>query len=277
MNKRLIFAMVLLSLPFAAFAEPKQPTGRWTVDIAGNECLLIRPYGTPADPSFLAVSKAPMDGGSQFTILYNRDWRNLENGPATVSFDGGPPTEANFSAMLLLNRSKSLQVKTLRSVTVSQDKDASQKFARDAQSVSIDAPKEFSGSFALPDQTAALRELDDCAQKLGVRWGYSIEEQKRLRVPSQHPGGLGKIFSYTDYPSGAVRRNEMGRVRVRVSVDDTGKPTDCAVLSSSGSGDLDTTTCTIIRHRAKFTPAIDVDGKPVRSVYVSTINWIMAG
>ena len=273
----LAFALMTAPGDAATSAGPKQPTGPWRVDVAGNECLLIRPYGTSADPLFLAVSSAPMDGGSQFTILYKRDWRNLEHGPAIVVFDGGPPIEANFSAKLLLSRSKALKVDTLRSVSVSQDKDASEKFAREAVSVSIEAQMEFSGTFALPNQTAALRELGACVAKLGVEWGYSLDEQKRLSVPAKHPGGLSRIFNYKDYPPGAVRRNEMGLVRARIRVDDRGNPSECAVLNSSGSGELDTATCTIIRHRARFTPALDVDGKAVRSVYIANVNWLMAG
>ena len=279
MGTRLIFAMALVSLPLqrAAAAEPKRPTGPWTVDIAANECLLIRPYGTPSKPLFLAVSKAPMDSGSQFTILYNRDWANLETGDATISFDGGPSIRAKFASMLLKVSSKSLKVDRLRSVTIGQDTEKPEPLAREASAVSIVVPKEMTANFALPDQAAALKELNDCATKLGVQWGYPFEEQRRLAEFSKHPGGLGRLFSADDYPPAALRRDEMGRVRVRIRVSDAGEPADCTVTGSSGSADLDKATCDIIRTRAKFTPAVDVDGKPVRSVYTSTVNWVLVG
>ena len=247
------------------------------MDVAANECLLIRPYGTPTKPLFLAVSKAPMDSGSQFTILYDRDWANLATGDATISFDGGPSIRAKFASMLLKVSSKSLRVDRLRSVTMGQDSEKPEPLARDASAVSIIVPKEMSANFALPDQVAALKDLNDCATKLGVQWGYPVEEQSRLAEFSKYPGGLGRLFSADDYPPAALQRGEMGRVRVRIRVSDAGAPVDCTVIGSSGSSDLDNGTCNVIRTRAKFTPAVDVDGKPVRSVYTSTVNWVLVG
>lgn len=277
--------MLFRNLAIAAFAfsSPttaqvvKQPTGPWVVHVAANQCLLIHPYGSPTNPLYLAVSKAPMSDGSEVTILYKRGSSELRQGKATISFDGRPSIEVDYSALLLVNRSRALEVATLRSVTMSQDTENPEPLARDAKTVSIAVPKELSAMFALPDQGVALEQLNSCAMKLGAEWGYSLEEQRRLARHSTHPGGLGRLFSAHDYPKDAHWRGEMGRVRVRIRISDAGKPIDCTTLNSSGSESLDNATCDIILKRSKFRPALDVDGKNVRSVHTATVNWLLTG
>jgi TonB family protein len=78
-----------------------------------------------------------------------------------------------------------------------------------------------------------------------------------------------------DYPPAALRAEESGTVGFRLEVDETGKVTDCAVTSSSGSALLDATTCQLLKRRAAFYPAVDSDGTPAKSAYVSRLKWII--
>jgi protein TonB len=59
-------------------------------------------------------------------------------------------------------------------------------------------------------------------------------------------------------------------------VDEAGKVAGCDVLSPSGIPALDIMGCQVIRNRARFTPALDATGKPVRSTVVTPpIIWSM--
>lgn len=86
-------------------------------------------------------------------------------------------------------------------------------------------------------------------------------------------GGIGQWFGADAYPPDAMRAHEQGRVGVRVNVDETGKPINCAVASSSGSFALDSGTCTIAMANMTFTPATDAEGKPVAGVYPFAVRW----
>ena len=46
---------------------------------------------------------------------------------------------------------------------------------------------------------------------------------------------------------------------------------------TSGSAVLDAMTCIVLRQRAKFKPARDVDGKPVHSYYDQRVTWQIPG
>jgi protein TonB len=92
--------------------------------------------------------------------------------------------------------------------------------------------------------------------------------------PAQAKTDLRRYFSDEDYPDTALRAEEQGTVRVSIVVGASGRATDCSVTSSSGSPALDRATCTIIRSRARFTPATDETGSPVSSTISSPpIVW----
>jgi TonB family protein len=58
-----------------------------------------------------------------------------------------------------------------------------------------------------------------------------------------------------DYPAGARRDGEEGRVRVTVAVDPEGQPTGCQTFESSGSWSLDSGTCHVFLSKGRFTAA----------------------
>lgn len=76
-----------------------------------------------------------------------------------------------------------------------------------------------------------------------------------------------------DYPPAALRAAQQGMVRFELKVSDAGIATDCNITRSSGSPALDTTTCALMRERARFEPAHDADGRAVASVYKGLVRW----
>lgn len=66
-----------------------------------------------------------------------------------------------------------------------------------------------------------------------------------------------------DYPRAARRTGSEGAVTVRFTVGTGGRATGCAVVQSSGSAELDDTTCRLIETRYRYRPARDGDGRPI--------------
>jgi TonB family protein len=76
-----------------------------------------------------------------------------------------------------------------------------------------------------------------------------------------------------DYPPAALRAGQQGTTSVTLRVDDKGLPTGCRVKGSTASALLDQTTCTLLMARARFTPALDAEGRPTSSEYESRYRW----
>lgn len=99
-------------------------------------------------------------------------------------------------------------------------------------------------------------------------------EPKRIE-PARAKANLASYVSDEDYPSSAVRNEEQGTTRFRLTVGANGRVTECSVTSSSGSAALDATTCKLMRQRAKFTPAMDSSGSPTGDTVASAIRWVL--
>jgi protein TonB len=93
--------------------------------------------------------------------------------------------------------------------------------------------------------------------------------------PARAKANLASYVSDEDYPSNAVRNEEQGTTRFRLAVGPDGKVRDCTVTASSGSSALDSTTCKLMRQRARFTPARNDRGEPTGDTVASAIRWVL--
>lgn len=97
--------------------------------------------------------------------------------------------------------------------------------------------------------------------------------EPRTVKPARAKANLASYVSDSDYPSTAARNEEQGTTRFKLAVGPDGKVKDCTVTSSSGSSALDSTTCKLMRQRARFTPAKDNMGEPTGDTVASAIRW----
>ena len=92
----------------------------------------------------------------------------------------------------------------------------------------------------------------------------------KAAVPKGRPGDWA---SDNDYPSRALQLSQEGTTGFHLSLGSDGKVTSCEITKSSGSPELDKTTCDLMRRRARFTPAMDGDGNPATGNYSSSVRW----
>lgn len=93
--------------------------------------------------------------------------------------------------------------------------------------------------------------------------------------PARARANLASYVSDEDYPSSAARNEEQGTTRFKLVVGADGRVKDCTVTSSSGSSALDSTTCRLMRQRAKFTPAKNNRGEPTTDTVSNAIRWVL--
>lgn len=76
-----------------------------------------------------------------------------------------------------------------------------------------------------------------------------------------------------DFPRELGEAGIGGTVAVIYTVEPDGRATNCRVTDSSGSPELDETTCRLIEQRFRFDPSRDGRGRPVRSRIVQDHVW----
>src|SRR3954471_8650405 len=121
---------------------------------------------------------------------------------------------------------------------------------------------------------ALLKGLQECTVDLQQYWNGSGEKVDIVATPPK--GDLRALFSADDYPADAVYRNQGGSSQFLLLIDEKGLVAGCHVQKPSGIPVLDAMGCQVLRRRAKFTPARDRNGKPVRStVTTPPVVWRM--
>jgi periplasmic protein TonB len=89
---------------------------------------------------------------------------------------------------------------------------------------------------------------------------------------AQPKGNPGNWANTDDYPSRALQQEREGTTGFRVTVGTDGRVIDCQITQSSGHPDLDAATCTNVKRRARFSPALQ-NGQPVQGSYSNRVRW----
>jgi TonB family protein len=89
-------------------------------------------------------------------------------------------------------------------------------------------------------------------------------------VPTGNPG---LWVTTNDYPAFALSEGREGVVGFSLTIGLDGRVKTCNITSSSGSPDLDSTACTLIAQRARFTPATNEQGKAQTGRYANRVRW----
>jgi periplasmic protein TonB len=78
-----------------------------------------------------------------------------------------------------------------------------------------------------------------------------------------------------DYPRDAALAGTTGTVAVRYLVQPDGHVGECRIARSSGSAELDATTCRLIQQRFRFEPSRDARGRKVPAWVVESHEWVI--
>ncbi len=140
-------------------------------------------------------------------------------------------------------------------------------------------PKQVKSDRQAP-QVTARDDYDDAGESQGDDASTAPYPDRVSAAPSgpspAMPRGNPASWSTTnDYPTRALREERSGTTSFRVTIGPDGRVTDCVIVGSSGSPDLDQATCSNVTRRARFTPATDAEGNPTTGSYASRIRWLI--
>lgn len=265
--KRILGAVALLSAlgtTPARAAEPLQPTGKWNVDFGDAHCTAVRTYGPLDKPLTLAFKSAPIGDVMQLTVVRSARGNEMNQYPGTMTVDRSAPVAVSFLG-------HPADAGKLRVTSV---KLTSGNFApiRTATSVRLRAPSEIDTTFALSNMSQVADTLDRCVLDLRVVWHVG-EHAAKLKQAAVTLQPLQKLFSSEDYPRVALNNDGTGMVQAMLLISATGRIASCMVTETSGHASLDAQTCIILARRARFAPAIGLDGKPANSATTARIRW----
>jgi TonB family protein len=268
-----LFAQATLSAPAAAASSeaadgPLQAVKPWVLDYADSQCAAGRDYGDPEKPITLIIRPVPMGETYELQLIRkNAGPSSAEEGAGSVDFGAGPIAG---SVLHFGSVADKLDIFQFRMAT------AQIQQARSASKVTFRTAHRPDATFSLTSMAALLSGLEECNKDLRRYW--NVDNKTGINVTKPAGGDVRRIFTDSDYPDDALLETKEGTAQFLLFIDTGGKVAACNVLKPSGVALLDAMGCQVIRKRAKFAPARDAGGKPVRDSYVTPpVAWRISG
>lgn len=277
--------LFLSSQALAADFEGK--FGGWEVHSNDDNCTAIKEFEGPGDTQF---SLLKFTDGRVGAVIWNFNW----------SAKKGEQYDVALSLAERTYRGTGVGVENIihKGFALGLDSAFATDFAK-GSSLHVFLGTNRIDQLSLDGTAAAMAAVDRCLNKLRARiaeaerekarWAHlpedpfaSPEPQAKETAPlldgsvvkGPKPRGIsGSWANANDYPSRALREEREGVTKFTLTVGPDGRATSCVVTGSSGSADLDATTCSLNMRRARFDPATDQNGGPVPSEWSSATRW----
>lgn len=261
----LAFVPVAAALSAAAAPLPLlQPTGKWKLEYGPSACAAVRLYAGAKGPITLGFRPSPNGTVVRLVVL------RAGKGPAGMQFPVKTnivPDAAKTTGLHFGPKGEKRQI-----VWINVPRTSLETLRRTGELSLNGGP--LKARFALPIFGQLLDGLDACNADLRRYWNVG-EHAAAIAKPAEPLKPLATYFSSGDYPAQAYQDDASGRSQIMMMIDEAGALKDCMVEETSGIAVLDAQTCILLHERAKFRPALDDAGKPVRSVLTQRVHWKM--
>lgn len=270
----------------AVFLTPSSP---WNVDYAEQKCRLARVFGEGENRHLLFFEQAAPAAWFGLSVA----------GPALDRFSSSRPIMVQFGQAQKPFKTEPFfgKIETFGTAIIylgldmfsEDDSDDTENIADEprtslpeidiTQAESVDTLSFSQRGRNITLQTgnlaAPIGALNTCAQDLLRDWGLDVDRHRKVtRYPEwTNRSAVAKRIA-ASYPSSAVRIGEQAIIRMRVIVDADGSVADCNIENATDVERLQSPACEMMQ-MAKFEPALDSDGQPMRSFYITQIVYQM--
>lgn len=277
----------------AAKAKPLSPVSNWALDYGENQCRLARIFGTDDDQHLLYIDQgwpghsfSLSFAGSSFK-RYRRDARaqiGLQSDAPMLRFRLPPVGEmGRFGPAVILasvgvSSGKDSAIPRLRVGTSDEPTPTSLVSAAldPSEGAKIDRIVLKRGGNAVTYETGNMRgafeALNTCTADLLEDWG--LDPEKHLSFAPAKWLNRDKVVSQIQrrYPPSALNDGEQAIFQMRAIIDETGRVESCKIFAATSADKLVSPACDAMMG-ARFEPAQDDEGQPMRSFYASTVSY----
>lgn len=282
--------LALAALP-ALVAPPAQaksvdiaPSSPWNVDFGADKCRLARFFGEgenrhllffeqywPGDRFGMTVA-GPSYKRFQSRIRTDVRFSEAQKPFETLPFTGTVGDYGSGVIFSTLSLAKDEAREPAEDAAPTRVPELDKNAARQAEFVSLrqrgDQIRLLSGPL---DEAFAV--LDNCALDLIGTWGLDVAQHRTAtRLPRwiNKDAVVKRIVAV--YPRQALNSGEQGIMRMRVTVSEQGTVETCTIIKATTTEQLESPACKAMQG-ARFEPALDANGKPMRSYFAETIVY----
>lgn len=264
-----------------------KPISVWSASYEEGRCRLTRSFGAPSSPHALVLEqRAP---GAKFNMILTGPALSGIKESVDVRISFGPDGYSADHAVARDSSEKLGPLVYMQDVGIVADEpadgSAGPSVEMGAPSFAIDtaaakplrqiaiAQGKQTLVFVTGGLAAPLGVLNDCTSHILETWGLDPEAHRNAQRPAtvldEKRVARGIMESY---PPRAVQEGNQGVVGVAIMVDEAGQPTECKITRSSGHIELNAVSCKLLM-KARYDPALDADGQPIKSYWVTRISF----
>lgn len=259
MRWTLIIIASLIGTAIGASAQskgPRVPSGQWAVDYAKEVCVLSRD-GTGGEPG-IAIRTRPFSNEHDLLLYLPRTGAKKRWFQGQLTIDGRAVGLKRWVSVGEPNRSRKLIDTRISADELSAiGKAGAVRLSGDPQ-LDVTAP--------LPNIGKAIAALRACEIELAGRWGVPATEMALWSRTVLAETDLSALFWSKDPRKSVLLRNP---VRALLDVDERGAATACRITQSSRVSWVDIRFCERLRGEARFRPALDTGGRPMKGKFVT--------
>lgn len=275
-----------LTVPVAAEAKDGPvvltPSSPWNAHFATDKCRLAGVFGEGEQRHVLFLEQHYPGTGAALTVA----------GPAFQKFRGQRAVSLSFSdtdeplktepykgdmgdlgPALIYNGITFLDDETDAQTSQSAVGQLDTSFGADMDYIALTQGKK-SVRFETGSMGQAFEVLNNCMTSLITQWGLDAQQQitATKRPVWRNERAIARRIA-AEYPSEALRAGESGILRLRVIVDAQGQVEECVLNAATKTEKLESPACKQMR-KAKFEPALDANGQPMRSYYSTSVTYL---
>ncbi|WP_374531421.1 energy transducer TonB [Novosphingobium sp.] len=285
----LLAGAIAAAAPTPALAKPSdvivlKKTGKWQVNYDDDSCSLLGQFGEDKQASILRMTQ--FEPGDWFDVtIYGKPFKGYgANTTVTVGFN----PQLNPPSRQVMRATTGKDIPTLLVGGMRLDDWSSPTpgaippaVTRQQEAAAISLTIRVAGNktyrFDAGPFDKAMDAMRTCMVDLVKHWGFDPAAQASLTRRPQPTNDPTTWLVSNDYPDNALWQGHQGIVRFRLDVDENGMVSACHVLYRTNPDDFADITCRNVTQRAKFAPALDAAGKPVKAFYIQTVRWQIPG
>lgn len=272
-----------------------EPSTSWHLDYADDYCRIARQFGGPGHETAFYLDQ--YEPGDTFTVhVAGPDFVSEKLRKPSVRFgpDGGSESSESLvgssfgrygsgllaSNMTILPDPDAVQLSSAKARTAANKKEYSSiKVPLDPASVAritwFEALEKdrVVGRLALGSMRDPIKAMNACTDELVTHWGIDVEKHRTRSRAVEPKGNPGSWLGPGDYPIELLSKGAQGLVMFRLDIDERGRATKCTVQQSTRPPGFDEVVCRKIKNTARFEPALDAAGNPMKSYWRSSVRF----
>lgn len=268
-----------------------KPAGPWAMEYADSSCRLIREFSDGKQTITFAFERFALGLSLRLGIAGKSLTGRRAKTEATFRYSpGGEIRQSELQRTVLADGRTSFLLPSASLVAPPEAKTILQGYSgSDPWSVLRDAETDLANRFdsiaiedGLSDRMriefgplrAPLAAMRTCVDDLVKSWGI---DPRKLETSSRRPEPTNEPQTWitnNDYPTSMLIANRQGIVGLTLIVGQDGIVERCRVDIET-PGPFEEATCKAIVKRARFTPGLDAEGKPMRSFWTNRVHFAL--